>query len=207
VRDERGYTLAEMVVVIAVLGIVVGGISTLFARGISADADQTRRFHAQQDGRLALDKLRREIHAACTVSNPTTYNTWESSITLYFSSDNCVSGTHTVSWCVIGSGTRYGLYRIVSSSCTGATSKYASYLTSSSVFVYLPPDSYVATNGLGKGTSATYVTTAATDYSLPKLHVAYTINRKPTFSLDQFKVNDDIVFRNGPRSCTSGATC
>src|ERR1700759_3351671 len=140
-----------MVVVIAVLGVLVAGIALLFERGISADADQTRRFHAQQDARLALDKMRREIHAACTVSNPTTYNTWESSVTLYFPSDSCASGTHSVSWCVTGSGTRYALYRIVSTSCTGATNKFADYLTSNSVFVYLPPNSYVATNGLGQG--------------------------------------------------------
>ena len=38
---------------------------------MNAEADQNRRFQAQQDGRLALDKLRREIHAGCTISTPT----------------------------------------------------------------------------------------------------------------------------------------
>lgn len=196
---EGGYTLAELVVVMAILGVVVGSIVLIFARGINADADQTRRFHAQQDARIALDKLRREIHAACAVSNPSTYNTPESSITLYFTTDSCASGSHTVTWCTSGSGTRYGLYRIVATSCTGATQKFADYLTSGSIFTYFPPNSYVNSSGT--------LVTAAGNSTLPRLHVSMTINRAPTNSHDQFKVADDIVFRNGPRSCTSGTTC
>ena len=205
-RGEGGYTLAELVVVMAILGVVVGGIVMLFARAINADADQQRRFHAQQDARLALDKLRREIHAACTVSNPSTYNTAESSITLYFSTDSCASGTHTVTWCTSGSGSRYGLYRIVATTCTGATQKYADYLTTGSIFTYLPPNSYVTT--LNGGTGSAAITTAAGSSTLPRLHVAFTVNRKPSKSKDQFKIADDIAFRNGPRSCNTGvASC
>lgn len=197
---EGGYTLAEMVVVMAILGVVVGSIVLLFARGLTADADQTRRFHSQQDARLALDKLRREIHAACAVSNPSIYNTPESSVTLYFvnSSGTCASSSTSVSWCASGSGTRYALYRIVSTSCTGATQKFADYLTSATIFTYFPPNSYATTSGT--------LVTAAGNSTLPRLHVSMTVNLKPTKTIDQFKVSDDIVFRNGPRSC-SGATC
>ena len=205
-QGDGGYTLAEMVVVMAILGVVVGGIVLLFARGINADADQQRRFHAQQDARLALDKMRREIHAACTVSNPSTYNTAESSVTLYFSSDSCASGTHTVTWCTSGSGSRYGLYRIVSTSCTGATDKFADYLTTGSIFVYLPPNSYATT--LGGGTGQAAITTAANNYTLPRLHVSFTVNREPSKTNDAFTIADDIAFRNGARSCNTGvASC
>lgn len=196
---ESGYTLAEMVVVMAILGVVIGSIVLLLARGINADADQTRRFHAQQDARLALDKLRREIHAACAVSNPSTYNTAESSVTLYFVSDSCASGTHTVTWCTVGSGSRYALYRIAATSCTGATAKFADYLTSGTIFKYFPPNSYVDSSGT--------LHTAANNSTLPRLHVTMTVNYKPTSSNDQFKVSDDIVFRNGPRSCSGTLTC
>lgn len=198
---EGGYTLAELVVVMAILGVVVGGIVLVFARGINADADQTRRFHAQQDARLALDKLRREIHAACAVSNPSTYNTAESSVTLYFpdfSTGTCASSTKDVTWCTTGSGSRYALYRVGASTCTGATAKYADYLTSGTIFSYFPPNSYVDTGGT--------LHTAAGNSTLPRLHVSMTVNRKPSNSTDQFKVSDDIVFRNGPRSCVA-ATC
>lgn len=202
-QGAGGYTLAEMVVVMAILGVVVGGIVLLFARGINADADQTRRFQDQQDARLALDKMRREIHAACTVSNPSTYNTPESSVTLYFATDSCASGTHTVTWCTTGSGTDYTLYRIVATSCTGATQRFAEDLTTGTIFTYLPPNSYVTT--LGGGTASTAITTNVGNSVLPRLHVSFTVNRKSSQTHDGYTVVDDIAFRNGPRSCVSGA--
>ena len=100
--DDGGYTLIELLVVMALLSVVVGGIVTLFASGLNSEADQNRRFQAQQDGRLALDKLRREVHSACTISTPNTYNTALSSVTIYVPSDNCASGSHSVTWCTTG---------------------------------------------------------------------------------------------------------
>ena len=100
--DDGGYSLIELLVVMALLSVVVGGIVTLFASGLNSEADQNRRFQAQQDGRLALDKLRREVHSACTISTPNTYNTAVSSVTIYFPSDNCASGSHSVTWCTTG---------------------------------------------------------------------------------------------------------
>jgi prepilin-type N-terminal cleavage/methylation domain-containing protein len=204
VVQEEGYSLVELVVVMAVLGVILGGIVTLFASGINADADQTRRYQAQSDARVSLDRMRREIHAACTVSNPTTYNATETSITLYFASDTCASGSHTVSWCTTGSGNRYALYRIVSSSCTGATQKFADYLITNAVFIYLPPNSHIATLGGGAGG----ISTQDGSSTLPRLHVDLQVNRKPARSRDLFRLVDDIAFRNGPRTCASGvASC
>jgi prepilin-type N-terminal cleavage/methylation domain-containing protein len=203
---EDGFTMVELLTVMVIMGIVVGGIVTLFAAGINADADQNRRFQAQQDGRIALDKMRREIHAACTVSNPAVYNTAESSVTLYMSSDGCASGSNSVSWCTVGSGSRYGLYRIKATSCTGATQKFADYLTSGSIFIYLPPSSHIAsTQTLGGGTGS--ITTADGGSTLPRLHVDLTVNRRPAKSTDGYRLTDDIAFRNGPRGCVSGPTC
>jgi prepilin-type N-terminal cleavage/methylation domain-containing protein len=205
IAREDGYSLVELLTVLVILGVVVGGIVTLFTAGLNADADQNRRYQSQQDGRVALDKMRREIHASCTVSNPTTYNTAESAVTLYFASDSCASGTHSVTWCTSGSGTRYALYRIVATSCTGATIKYADYLTSRNIFTYLPPSSHVTTLGGGTGSGA--ITTQDGSSTLPRLHVDMTLNRKPTKSTDAYRLVDDIAFRNGPRACASGATC
>jgi len=203
---EEGYTLVELLTVLVILSVVVGGIVTLFSTGINASADQTRRFQAQQNARLALDKMRREIHAACTVSNPSTYNTPESSATLYFSTDSCASGSHTVTWCTVGSGQRYGLYRIVATSCAGATAKFADYLTSANIFTYLPPNSHATT--LGGGTGASAITTQDGGSALPRLHVDLTVNLKASRPTDAYRVVDDIAFRNGPRACSAGvASC
>jgi prepilin-type N-terminal cleavage/methylation domain-containing protein len=65
---ERGYSLSEMLVVLAIIGIVLGALTQLFVSASTAQVDMTRRFEAQQDMRLALDKLRREIHCASAVT-------------------------------------------------------------------------------------------------------------------------------------------
>ena len=65
---ERGYSLSEMLVALVILGIVIGTLTQLFVSASTAQVDMTRRFEAQQDMRLALDKLRREIHCANDVA-------------------------------------------------------------------------------------------------------------------------------------------
>ena len=205
---EEGYSLIELVTVMAILGVVIGGIVALFAAGINADASSNRRFQSQQDARVALDKLRREVHAACTVSTPNSYNTSLSSVTFYFPSDSCASGTHSVTWCTSGSGTNYSLYRVVATSCTGITQSFADYLRSGSIFTYLPPNSHLVTStSLNQGTSASYILTQDASSTLPRLHIDMTVNRSAK-SNEAFHLVDDIAFRNGPRACGSGvASC
>jgi prepilin-type N-terminal cleavage/methylation domain-containing protein len=204
---EDGFSLVELVMVMAILGVVIGAIVALFTAGINADASSNRRFQSQQDARVALDKMRREIHAACTVSAPNSYNSPLSSVTFYFPSDSCASGTHSVTWCTTGSGTNYTLYRVVATSCTGVVNSYASFLTSGTIFTYLPPGSHLVTaTSLNQGTSATYIATQDGSSSLPRLHVDMTVNRNAK-SNEAFHLVDDIAFRNGPRSCNGVASC
>jgi prepilin-type N-terminal cleavage/methylation domain-containing protein len=208
VSEEGGYTMFEMLIVLAIMSIVMGGIVTMFTAGIRSDSAQSSRFRAQQDTKVALDLLRRDIHTGCTIAAPSSYNTWLTSVTLYTASDACVAGTHSVSWCTVGSGTRYGLYRIAASTCSGATAKVADYLTSASVFVYLPPNSHlVSSTSLGQGTSPSYVATADGSSSLPRLHVDLNLNRT-TKGNNAYRLVDDIALRGGPRACLGGtATC
>ena len=74
---EDGFTLPEMLVVLAILGIVLAGLTQLFTSAIRSQIDQTRRVNAQQDARVALDQLRREIHCGSAL----TYNS-ASSVTV-----------------------------------------------------------------------------------------------------------------------------
>lgn len=207
IQDDGGYTVVELLTVMAILGVVVGAIVTLFASGINADASSNRRFQSQQDARVALDKLRREVHAACTVSAPASYNSALSSVTLYFPSDNCASGTHSVTWCTSGSGTNYALYRVVATSCTGITAKYAEYITSGSIFTYLPPNSHLVTSSsLNGGTGAGAITTQDGSSLLPRVHIDMIVNRSGK-AQEQFHLVDDMALRNGPRTCNGVATC
>ena len=71
-----------MLVVLAILGVVLAGLTQLFVSATHAQSDQTQRGQAQQAARLALDKLRREIHCASTISTPSGYPASSVTITL-----------------------------------------------------------------------------------------------------------------------------
>ena len=199
--------MVEMLTVLAIMGVIVGGVATIFVAGINADADQTRRYQAQQDVRVSLAKMTREIHAACTISAPNTYNTWTNSVTIYVPADSCASGARSVTWCTKASGSLYALYRGVGTTCASATTQYADFVTAANVFVYLPPNSHLATSAsLGGGTGAGAILTQDASYVLPRLHVGLTVNRNAT-KHDAYTLVDDIAFRNGPRTCGGTASC
>ena len=67
---ERGYSLVEMLIVMSILGVVMGSLTTVFVQASNAEFDMNARFQAQLTGRLALDKMRREVHCA-SVATPT----------------------------------------------------------------------------------------------------------------------------------------
>jgi prepilin-type N-terminal cleavage/methylation domain-containing protein len=205
---EGGYSLIEMLIVMAILGIVLGGVVTLFTAGIKADSDQNQRFQAQQDTRLALDKLRSDVHGACSISNSASYNTWTDSVTLYYPSGNpitCGSGATSVTWCTAASGSKFVLQRTIATSCTGSLVTIADSLTSANVFAYIPPNSHLSTStSVGLGTS--YVATTDSSSSKARLHVDVTINRSG--ATRSYRLVDDIALRNSPRTCGAAvATC
>jgi type II secretory pathway pseudopilin PulG len=205
---EDGFTTVELLTVMAILGIVLGGLVALFAAGMSSSANQNARYQSQQELRVAVDRLRGEVHTACTISTPATYNTALTSVTIYYGSDNCVSGTHTVTWCTVGSGSAYSLYRKSGSTCTGATQRFARKLTSGAVFTYLPPNSHLVTStSLNQGTSSSYIVTQDGSAALARLHVSLASNQGRSND-HSYKLISDIAFRTGPRACSTGvASC
>jgi prepilin-type N-terminal cleavage/methylation domain-containing protein len=66
--EQDGVTLVEMLAVLAILGIVLAGLTVLFTAGLRSQADQTKRVNAQQDARVALDQLRRELHCGSALA-------------------------------------------------------------------------------------------------------------------------------------------
>src|SRR5438105_4578163 len=118
-----------MLTVMVIMGVVLGGVTDVFVSGSKAQADQDRRFQAQLAGRLALDKIRRDIHCA---SDVTPYAT--SSVTLKLPS-GCGGD---VTWCTVavsGYSNRYRLYRQTGTSCGSASGvRIADYLTNANAF-------------------------------------------------------------------------
>ena len=57
-----------MLVVLAILGIVLSGLTVLFTSAMRSQTDQTKRVNAQQDVRVALDQLRRELRCGSALA-------------------------------------------------------------------------------------------------------------------------------------------
>jgi prepilin-type N-terminal cleavage/methylation domain-containing protein len=63
-RNERGFTLAEMLVVCAIVGLVMAGLLGLVMSGQKAYWYGTTQVDAQQTTRIALERMVREIREA-----------------------------------------------------------------------------------------------------------------------------------------------
>ena len=131
---EDAYTLTELLTVVVILGIVLGALTALFVSATRAEVDMNERFQAQQNARLGLNKMRREIHCSRTATGTAVL------VTLVRPSsggDYCRSGD--VSWCAVALGTgRWGLFRKVGATCDASGLKVADYLIDPNVFGYPP---------------------------------------------------------------------
>jgi prepilin-type N-terminal cleavage/methylation domain-containing protein len=171
-KGEGGYSLVEMLVVMVIMSIVFAGVTAVFVAGSKAQADQDRRFQAQLSTRIALDKIRRDIHCANDV---TPYAT--NSVTLKIT--GCAGGD--VSWCTVavsGYTDRYALYRMAGTSCSASGTKIADFLTTASVF-----PAFTHTTG-----------------SLAALQVDFIVSVKSSTTVDSYDLGDTIYLRNSVRA-------
>ncbi len=84
---------------IAILGVVLAGITQLLMSALKSQNDQTNRTQAQQDARLGLDKLRREIRCASGLTTPSGYPASAITITLGSYCPTAGGAATTVTWC------------------------------------------------------------------------------------------------------------
>lgn len=177
--SERGYSIVELLVTMAIMGIVLQGLTTIFVSGSKAELDLNQRFRAQAAGRLALDKIRTEVHCA------TTATTTGSSLTLTMPSGCRTATNTTVTWCTsqVGSSTtRYALYRYQGSGTCTAGIQWADYLTQAAAFTF----------------------TQQSSASLAKVRAYLPINLTPT-KKRTYALQDDIYLRNSTRTCVAGS--
>jgi len=188
-KSEHGYSLVELLVTMVILSVVLSGLTTVFISGSSATVSLDLRAQGQQNARLALDRLRVDIHCA-SAAQAQTINTYPG---IKLNESNCTS-TSPVSYCVVQFSTspvRYRLFRATGTGSTDCTSSdtsrvlIADYLTSSSVFT----------------------TAAIPQYSLQTVGIDLKIDANPrSTTLYSYELTDAIVARNSTR-CTSGSTC
>ncbi len=171
-RGEAGYSIVEMITVMAIMSVVFAGITTVFVAGSKAQNEQDRRFRAQLNTRLALDKIRKDVHCATDVTPFAT-----NSVTIKLPS-GCGGDT---SWCTVavsGFTNRYALYRQSGASCGSTGIKFADYLTTANVFPV-----FAHASGCG---------------CLASLEVDFPVSLKGS-TIDQYELTDTIYLRNSTR--------
>lgn len=117
-------TLPELLTTMAILGIVLTAIVGVSVSGLRATTDLNQRFQAQQDGRLALVKMRNDVETSCSASvvklNGSTVSAGTAGDTVTLD-DSCITNGTQVTWCVTGSSAPYKLYRQVGATCAAST--------------------------------------------------------------------------------------
>jgi type II secretory pathway pseudopilin PulG len=171
-RDQRAYALTELVTVLAILTIVLGGLTALFVSATRSEVDMRKRFDAQQEARLAIDALRREVHCAKAITpsvpSPTVTLTLPSGCPASF-------GSTSVTWCTVNvAASRYQLYRKAGSTCDSAGKLHADYITLANAFTY----------------------TAPTASTRAKLHVEFPVDVDLGDTIPSYTLVDDLVLRN-----------
>jgi Tfp pilus assembly protein PilW len=171
--SQRGYTLIELVVVLAIFMTIVTALVSLFTSGAKAELDMNRRFEAQQNARLALDRMRRELHCANGIT--ATAGTPVSSITVSLPAQCPSSGGSPISVVYdtsLVSTNRYRVRRTVG----GTTVTIADYIMTAN------------------GNAFTYTPADASSRAL--LHVDFQVNINPNEGWKTWRLVDDIVLRN-----------
>jgi prepilin-type N-terminal cleavage/methylation domain-containing protein len=69
-KSEKGFTLAELLVGLAVLGLVMASVVTIQQSGLRAYVSGSNRVEVQQNARVALERMAREIRGAQSLLAP-----------------------------------------------------------------------------------------------------------------------------------------
>jgi prepilin-type N-terminal cleavage/methylation domain-containing protein len=125
-RDQRGYSLVELIAVMAIMGTVLAALTGLFVSGMQSQVDLDNRVRAQNDAVTALSRLRRDVHCARAAAT-----TGTSTLTL---TTSCVP-SGSVTWCAtLTSAGRYALRRSPTSACSASSQLFADYVVASTIF-------------------------------------------------------------------------
>lgn len=173
--DERGHTLVELLVSMSILGTVMASISTLLVSATNSEVDMNRRFQAQTQARMGLDRLRREVHCAQSVA----ISSAGAVATLTIPS-TCptAAGLTAITWCTQANGSRWDLWRYEGSACSGTGRIWATSINQSPVFTY----------------------TAQSTSSLAYLGVNLPVNVQGSKTISSYVLEDNIVLRNSTRA-------
>lgn len=174
-RDERGYSIVELLVSMSILGTVMASVSVLLVSATNSEVDMNRRFQAQTQARLGLDRVRREVHCAQSVAISSA-----GAIATLTIPSTCptAAGLTAITWCTQANGSRWDLWRYEGASCSGTGRKWAGSINQGTVFTYTPQSSS----------------------SLAYLGVNLPVNVQGSKTISSYVLEDNIVLRNSTRT-------
>jgi prepilin-type N-terminal cleavage/methylation domain-containing protein len=180
VSEQAGVSLIELIVTLAVLGIVIATLAGIFAAGTNAEVDLNERFQAQSRARVALTTFRRDTHRACTATfTGSTQVVLRSYPTTATTTSACTTAVAT--WCVVGSTAPYRLYRAAgATTCSSSNTNMAGDLKTNAVFSDIP-------GSAGSGT-------------LERIGVNLYVDTDLTDTRQAYRLQDSIALRNATRS-------
>jgi prepilin-type N-terminal cleavage/methylation domain-containing protein len=199
-RDERGFTLIELVVAMTILITVLLGLTTVMISGTNSEVGIAERQQAQSNARIALARMRLDIHCASAALPPQENGLGGFTLTLTETQDVCPSVTTLpsgVQWCTIpyaGDPTRFQLFRETSGNCDGVGT------TLVVDFIAAPPAGWPVNTGTSP-TPADYAgniwptAPTCTTGSLPTVAIDLSVNPDPT-KPGAYELKDSIAPRN-----------
>ena len=148
----------------------------MFQAGIRAEVRSNRNFQAQQNARLAMDRIRRELHCANAISAPPNGTAVATvSVTLPAA---CPGTAVTVTYATVAVSA--GRWQLTRTADAGSPVVVADYLTANTPSAASIPFTY-------------YVPEAG---MLGRLRVDLPVNLNPTDTTTDWRLQDDIVLRN-----------
>jgi type II secretory pathway pseudopilin PulG len=163
--------MVELLIVMSLMGIIMLAVVNIFLSGTRAGADANARLDAQQNVRVALDRLEYEGRCATNAA----LVSGGAGVTLTLPSQ-CSNASGTVTWCVSGGV----LERFPSATCTGTLSGTG--------LIYVR-----------NVTSATPFSLVTASGDLPQIAVTITSDETSS-AADAATLTDTITLRNAARS-------
>lgn len=125
-REDSGFTLPEILVVLTIMTILMGGLATIFSLGLTTSQTSNSIIGSQAGVVVGLDRL--DYEARCASSAKLVSGGAGVTLTL---PTQCPNATGTVTWCVTGGAlVRYG----GSSTCSGSGLTITQNVTSTTPF-------------------------------------------------------------------------
>lgn len=215
---ERGSALVELLIVLVILSIVMAPLASSFTTGLRQEVDQMRREQAHANARLALQRMRADIHCSGGVTSVDQNGLGGFTLTLTENPQGqegwCAgvipagSSATGVQWCTVpdgGSPTRFDLYRFlgVDASACGASSNS----TFRAAYIAQPPDGW-PTNSKTTTPPTSWVGNLWPDAAacasgsgrLPTVAIDLSVAVDPVqFPKENYELRDEIALRNANR--------